>query len=200
MKLKEKITTYTLLVIMCVGIIVGSFFGEVGNIISTIVTSLTAIISAVAVYIQMKKDADITQTEFLLEFSKFFYTFEGTQIIEQKIDRAMEKNQIYEYTDDDYLYLCDYLLWLEGLASMVMDKSLTISLINDLYNYRFFAVVNNPMIQEKELVKFSSYYPGIFKLHKKWVDYRKAKGQPIMQEEFDLSKIENYESKCRGNT
>ena len=77
MKLKEQILTYSLLGIMCAGVIVGSLLGDIGNVVSAVVTAITAMISAVAVYIQMKKDKEISQSEFLLEFSKYFYSFKS---------------------------------------------------------------------------------------------------------------------------
>ena len=192
MKKKESIITYTLMVLVCIGIIIGSFFGTIGEIISTIITSLTAIISAIAVYFQMKKDTQITQAEFLLEFSKVFYSYEGTHELEKKIDRACEKNKIYEYSTNDYELLNDYMLWLEGLASMVINKTISIKLINNLFYYRFFTVVNNPSIQKYELGRFSIYYKDIFILHQKWVTYRKKHNQAILQEQYDLSKLTSY--------
>ena len=192
MKLREAIITYSILVVMCAGIIVGFFFDGIGVIVSNIVTSLTAVVSAIAVYIQMKKDKQITQAEFLLEFSKVFYTYEGAPLLEEKIDRAIEQNKIYRYTSKDYELVNDYLLWLEALASMIENKTLSIKLINNLYNYRFFSLVNNPYVQKKELGVFSQYYKSIFILHKQWYEYRKKMGQPILFEEYDLSKQQSY--------
>lgn len=192
MKKKESIITYSLMGALCLAIIIGSLFGEVGEIISTIITSLTAVISAVAVYLQMRTDSKITQAEFLLEFSKVFYSYEGAKELENKIDRAAEKGKLYVYSTDDYEYLNDYLLWLEGLSTMVVNKTLSIKLINNLFNYRFFSVVNNPSIQKHELGRFSIYYKDIFKLHSQWTNYRKAHGQEIMNEKYDLSKLPNY--------
>jgi len=199
MKKKETIITYSLMTVMCVGIFIGSMFGGVGDIISTIVTSVTAVISAVAVYIQMRKDTEITQAEFLLEFSKFFYTFEGAQKLEEKIDRAIEKGQIVKITSEDYEEVNDYMIWLEGLASMVMNKTLSIKLIDNMYNYRFFSLVNNPYVQQSELSAFGSYYRNIFKLHYKWSEYRKEHGKDILYEKYDLSKLDNYESVVHGD-
>ena len=192
MKKKELILTWSLLIVLCIGIIVGSLFGEIGETISTIITSLTAIISAIAVYVQMKKDTQITQAEFMLEFSKVFYTYEGAEQLEKKIDRAAEKNELYEYSIDDRELVNDYLIWLQGLTSMVLNKTLSIKLINNLYNYRFFSAVNNPSIQKNEIGVFASYYKSIFLLHKEWVAYRKRHNQPIMNEEYDLSKLPIY--------
>ena len=191
---RETILTYSLMTILCIGIVLGSLLGEIGEILSTIITSLTAIISAIAVYIQMRKDTKITQAEFLLEFSKVFYSYEGAQELENKIDRATEEGKIYEYTTDDYELLNDYLLWLEGLAAMVVNKTFSIKLINNLYNYRFFQVVNNPSIQEHELSRFADFYKDIFMLHHLWTNHRKKNNQTILLGQYDLSKLPNYES------
>ena len=199
MKKKETIITYSLMTVMCVGIIIGSLFGGVGDIISTIVTSVTAVISAIAVYIQMRKDTEITQAEFLLEFSKFFYTFEGAQKLEQKIDKSIDKGVVLKITSDDYEEVNDYMLWLEGLASMVINKTLSIKLIDNMYNYRFFALVNNPYVQQSELSAFASYYRNIFKLHSMWSDYRKLHNKEILYEKYDLSKLEVYDSVVNGD-
>ena len=192
MMLKEKIIIYSLLVAMCLGITIGTFWGNIGGIIAGITTTITAVISAIAVYYQIKKDAQVTQAEFLLEFSKVFYSYEGAILLEAKIDEASDKGQIYVYTTNDYELLNDYMLWLEALATMVENNTLSIELINDLYNYRFFSVVNNPTVQEHELCVFAQYYKSIFVLHKKWVAYRNKHKQFIINQEYDLSKHSIY--------
>ena len=70
MKKKELIFTYVILGILLVAITVGTLSDDFGNLIANIITTLMAIVSAVAVYLQMKKDTEITKAEFLLEFSK----------------------------------------------------------------------------------------------------------------------------------
>lgn len=194
MKLKESIITYSLMVVMCVGVVVGSLFGSIGDIIANIITSLTAVVSALAVYIQMKKDTQITQTEFLLEFSKNFYFYDKALLLEEKIDRSFENGEVYKYTTEDYELLGDYMLWLDALASMIDNKTFRLQTINNLFNYRFFSVVNNPYIQEMELCKFSDYYKHIFILYSKWSAFRKKNGQPILQEEYDLSKTQAFKN------
>ena len=192
MKKKELIFTYVILGILLVAITVGTLSDDFGNLIANIITTLMAIVSAVAVYLQMKKDTEITKAEFLLEFSKVFYSYKGAILLEEKIDNASQNNTLYEYSTDDYELVNDYMLWLEALASMIENNTLSISLINELYNYRFFNVVNNPSIQENELCRFAQYYDSIFVLHQKWVKYRKKNGLPILNEEYDLSKSEVY--------
>ena len=198
MSRRESIITYSLLVFLCAGIILGTFLGDLGEIISTVITSITAVVGAIAVYIQMKKDKEINETQFLLEFSKFFYTFEGAQALEKKIDRAMEKGEIYEWTEDDYENLQDYMIWMVALGSMVLNKTLSLKLINNIFNYRFFTVVNNPSIQKNEINVYPTYYKSVFLLHKVWTQYRRDMGQPILFEEHDLSKLDIYDSMVKS--
>ena len=177
---------------MCIGIVLGTLLGDIGDIISAVITSITAIIGAVAVYVQMKKDRELTQSEFLLEFSKYFYSFKEACELEDKIDDAIDNKKIYKYTTDDYEKLNDYLLWLESLCTMISNNTLSIELIDEIFNHRFFSVVNNPSIQEHELGRFAEYYKHIFMLHKEWVAYRKKLNLPVLYEEYDLSKLPNY--------
>ena len=177
MKLKESIITYSLMVVMCVGVVVGSLFGSIGDIIANIITSLTAVVSALAVYIQMKKDTQITQTEFLLEFSKNFYFYDKALLLEEKIDRSFENGEVYKYTSEDYELLGDYMLWLDALASMIDNKTFRLQTINNLFNYRFFSVVNNPYIQEHYLLPTSSSYVQLFELCQIWTRHRKSESK-----------------------
>ena len=82
----------------------------------------------------------------------------------------MEKNveismlcQIYGkmLTEKQYELINDYLLWLEGLSTMVVNKTLSIKLINNLYNYRFFSVVNNPSIPYPLITEIPKNIPDI---------------------------------------
>ena len=198
MKLKEKVFAFFILFILCAGVTIGTIIETYGDIITNLTTTLTAVVSVGAVYLQMKKDAKITQAGFLLEFSKLFYSYEGAEILEQKIDRKAEQGEMYVYTTDDYELINDYFLWLEALAAMIENKTLDIEFINELYNYRFFSVTNNPSIQKNELCRFAQYYSSIFFLHKEWVSYRKKHGQPIMYEEYDLAKNPVYDKILSG--
>lgn len=45
---------------------------------------------------------------------------------------------------------------------------------------------------EKELCPQAEFYKGIFYLHEKWADYKKATKQPIINEEESLEKVKGY--------
>lgn len=195
MSKKEIILTYSLMFIIIIGAIVATFVDSISNIVSAIITSLAAIVGAVALYIQMRKDKQISQASFLLEFSKYFYIMSGAGEIEEKFDRAIERGEEYDATGDvDYEGRTAYLQWCESLASLIKRGTLSVDKIDTIFSYRFFSIVNNTYIQKEELIKFPDYYKNIFLLHKKWTEYKKRNGEPILFADKDLSKVSIYNS------
>ena len=69
---------------------------------------------------------------------------------------------------------------------------MNLKIVDNLFSYQFFLIVNNEYIQKTELIPFAEYYKGIYALHKIWNDYKKETGQPIWNEEFGLEKVDNY--------
>ncbi|MFB0921089.1 MAG: hypothetical protein QMB62_09435, partial [Oscillospiraceae bacterium] len=88
--------------------------------------------------------------------------------------------------------IINYLVYHEALAAIIFRGVLSIKNIDDLFMYRFFLVVNNPVVQKNELCIDAQYYRGCFKLYKKWSTYRKKKGLSILLEETSLDKTAEY--------
>ena len=64
--------------------------------------------------------------------------------------------------------LVNYLVHLEGVAALVNEGVLHLDVITDLMAYRYFIAVNNPVVQQKELLPYRDYYQGIFRLYDNW--------------------------------
>lgn len=64
----------------------------------------------------------------------------------------------------------NYLVYLEGIAALVKEWVLHIKVITNLMAYRYFIAVNNPLVQEEELLPYRNYYQGIFFIYKRWSD------------------------------
>ena len=90
-------------------------------------------------------------------------------------------------TSEDCQTLIDYLVYLESLAVMVENGVIRIQDVDDLFSYRFFLAVNNPVVQEHELLPFSDFYRGTYRLCKRWRKNHLRKHIPIPMEEFCLS-------------
>jgi hypothetical protein len=79
------------------------------------------------------------------------------------------------------------------MCSLINRDILTLDIIDNLFSYRFFLAVNNPYVQEKELVLEKDYYVGIFSIYQKWVDYKTKRNLPIVQFETALSNNKGYQ-------
>lgn len=84
-----------------------------------------------------------------------------------------------KYTDDgaiteEYQSIVNYLVYLESFATLITQKRVRIKDIDDLFGYRFFIAVNNPVIQQNELSDDNiKYYRGIVKAYKIWTKHYK---------------------------
>ena len=52
--------------------------------ITTVITFGTAIIGAGALFVQYKRDKDVNQASFIVEYAKYFYSLNGTEEIKSK--------------------------------------------------------------------------------------------------------------------
>ncbi|MBQ9833993.1 MAG: hypothetical protein IJO33_02240 [Bacilli bacterium] len=153
----------------------------------TVITTVTALVGAIALFIQFKRDKDINEAEFILSYGKYFHEVDGNDKVFAKLD-----NDMNSLTDEDHEGIVNCLVWCEGLSVLIQQGVMNLKIVDNLFSYQFFLIVNNKYVQEKELIPYAEYYKGIYALHKIWSDYKKATGQPIFNEEFSLEKANNY--------
>lgn len=158
------------------------------NIIS-IITTLTAIIGAIALFFQFKKDKQINQASFMMDYSKSFYDTYNCQDTFALLDKALDN---YEITDKDFdeelkKGLVNYLIWCEGLSSLILQGLISIKQIDALFSYRFFLITNCKFIQDTELVPYVDYYEETIKVHELWTKYKRSKNLPIILDESNLT-------------
>lgn len=180
--------------LLLVSALIGSLFLDdiLGNKISNIVSIVTAIIGAIALFVQFKKDKDLNMAAFVVDYSIHFYQIYKLNDILDELEKC-RKNPDYKIDIDKYYKdIVSYLQWLESLASIVKDNLLTIEKIDDVLSYRFFLIVNNKQIQDAELIPCKEFYRGIFKLYEKWAQYKKKKGLLIIFEENALNQRPEY--------
>lgn len=108
-----------------------------------------------------------------------------------EIDGIPRTNSVINNTNRQYVV--NYLVYLEGLAPLVLNGTLKLEVIDDLMSYRFFLAVNNPEIQKKHLFVFPDDYRGCFKLYKAWKAYRIAHGREILQAQYSLDHWHDFD-------
>ena len=89
--------------------------------------------------------------------------------------------------------LINYLVYLEGLATVISNGAMKIDNVDSLLGYRFFIAVNNPIVQKLELNQYPNDYRGIHALGQDWVDHRSKIYKKLSKEEQNkLSKEAKY--------
>lgn len=162
-----------------------------GSRVANIVTIITALIGAGALFIQFQRDKKINEASFIINLSHNFYLTEGPKQILDKLEMYRKGNKNI-FSEKDYSAIVTYLEWLEELAVIVNQELVDFKFVDDFFSYRFFLITNNEYVQAMELISEYENYRGIYKLHKNWSQYKKSQGLPILQDETDLSKTKNY--------
>lgn len=131
-----------------------------------------------------------SQEKFFQECDKVFGT---SNILFEDYDpnNAQTKNIICRINSDhvfstEYQQIINYLVYIESFMPLIERRLIKIYEVDDTFGYRFFTAMNNPVIQENELVPIQQYYPASVRVYKKWKKYRTKRRIPIPLMEFDL--------------
>ena len=190
---RNRIITIVSCLLLIVALFCTLFFDDsIGGRISEVITIATALIGAIALFFQFKRDKDINQASFVVEFGKSFEEKEGCRDIIQKLERY-RKGETNVFTKNDYTYIVSYLQWCETLSILVQKNVLNLKTIDNLYSYWFFLITNNEYIQKLELVPEAEFYKGVYILHKIWTKYKRKTNQIILEDNTSLEKVENYD-------
>ena len=179
---------------MLIAALIGSLFLDevMGARISNIVTIITAIVGAVALFVQFKKDKELNMASFIVDYSVQFYDIYNLNDVLDELENCRTDKNYKLDVKKWYKDIVAYLQWLESLAALVNSKLLTIEKIDNVLSYRFFLIVNNKQVQEKELIPCKDFYRGIFSLYEEWAQYKKKNNLPIIFESNELSKTKEY--------
>lgn len=185
---KSKIITLISVFVICCSLLATLFLNnDIASRIAEIVTIITAVIGAVALFFQFQRDKGVNEASFLLEFWKSFSENPKLIVIQRKCDADMYSDKT-TFTDEDYDGILTYAEWLEALCAVINKEVISLDFISDMYSYIFFVFVNNKYVQEKELVSSAEFYEGIIKAYNTWVKYLKKHKKKVLLEENSLIK------------
>lgn len=111
--------------------------------------------------------------------------------IQQVMDSVMAVGKVQDSSEPvtrEYQKMVNYLVYLESFAPLLLKKRVKYQDIDDLFGYRFFIAMNNPIVQERELLPEAMYYRGCIKLYKKWYKYRIKRKLSIPMNYFSLTR------------
>ena len=191
----KKGSIYYIYAFVIIMVLLATLFldSSIGSRIITVVTVCSALLGAVSIFIQYKRDKDVNQANFILEYGKYFYSLTKVEETMQLLDDYRSGNRDI-VKKIDYTGIVNYLFWCEELSTLVQKGVIDVETIDNIFSYNFFLITNNEYIQKKELVPSAEFYKGIYYLHYVWIKYKKDTKQPILNEEESLNKVENYAS------
>ena len=146
-----------------------------------LVDAIIATIGAVLVLYQLRdsakqeaKQTDVDECNFILEYNRSFIENGSLSEIEAYMEARLTGNYNGSIKNLSLKRqeLVNYLVYLEGFSSCVLNRVLQKERIDDLFAYRYFLAMNHPEVQEKELRPFAAYYKGCFRLYDEWMTYR----------------------------
>lgn len=172
-----------LMIVLSTLFLVGRYYIR-DSVYIEIITTILAIIAAVCFFMELKSNERINEAQLIMELNDQFITnpqFTNVELELEKYFNAYRKagspeertNGIpfgidLDIFDENRQSLVNYLVHLEGVAALVDEGVLHLNVITDLMAYRYFIAVNNPIVQEKELLPYRDYYQGIIRIYEKW--------------------------------
>ena len=175
--------------------LIGTIFlaDNIASKIFNAVTVVTAVAGAIALFVQFKKDKQINEASFIFDFSASFYDqYNCSDIVQLLDDYADKKVDTIDY-DKNIAIIVRYMQWIESIGAIIDEKTIQLKSIDQVLGYRFFIIVNNKEIQEKELIPYRLHYIGTFKLYKKWYEYKKSQNLPVPLEESSLHLYKEFD-------
>lgn len=152
--------------------------------------TIIAIIAAVAFWLEYHENKLLNEAQFIADLNEQFISNEHMADVEWDLEKFYIKYDKGELTEEyckekcdinrrGRQYLVNYLVHLEGVAALVKSRVLHIPTMTDLMAYRYFIAVNNPVVQNIELLEYTDYYHGIFDIYDGWIREMKKQGANI---------------------
>lgn len=186
--MRKRENTITFIVIVLV--VIASFTSGAiviftqNNFASQAITTVTAVVGAFAIWFQMRKNKKLNEGEFIVNLNNQFiqnnYIYELFLKIE-KYERT-DKNH-NPFTEDDISRIAAYMTFFEVIYSLIERNIIKLWMIDDLFSYQFFLLLNNARIQELELIPCEDFYINVFKFYRMWKDYRVKQGSKILNDQ-----------------
>lgn len=155
-----------------------------GSVYIEIITTVLAIIAAVAFWMEFRSNERINEAQLIMELNDQFVSNEQFAEVEWKLEKYYASYQNAKKTGEDVSqilldmdlsmdkqerqHLVNYLVHLEGIAALVHEGVLRSKVVTNLMAYRYFIAVNNPIVQKNELLPYEDYYQGCFAIYEKW--------------------------------
>ena len=192
---------YIVAMVLLVALYLSGQYIAQGNDFATIVTTILAIVAAVAFWMEFRSNERINEAQLIMELNDQFISNPQFNKVELELEKYYVQYKEARRTgipvsevpfgidldvyDENRQSVINYLVHLEGIAALVNEGVLHLKVITDLMAYRYFIAVNNPIVQQKELLPYQEYYRGCFRLYDKWSQELGADKVPMSENALD---------------
>lgn len=164
-----------LITLMTVFVIV--YLSITNAILKDMVITSISLIAAIAVFFQIRQGTNIAKAEFVMNLQERFSDSKGFSELFMVCWNAYstKNNQsVKKYLEEniDKGVLLNYLTFFESVYIMKEQGNLDFDILDELFGRRFFIIVTNAEVQNKDLVPNIAYYDNVKKLYIDWKAYR----------------------------
>lgn len=192
---KERKYYFAIVIVVAAYLLIAHYSDNISDL-STILTTITALIAAVTFWMQLKRTENLDEANFIMSLNDQFISNDEMTRIEHALEVYYNQDfegrsegsldLVLERGHEDCQRLINYLVYMEGLAALIQRNVLHLGVIDDLFAYRFFIAVNNPIVQQFELLPYANYYQGCFELSKMWTKEWRKSERPIPLDQYAL--------------
>jgi hypothetical protein len=102
----------------------------------------------------------------------------------EKYERSDKKNN--PFSEDDISDIAAYMTFFEVMYLLMKRNIIKLFMVDLLFAFHFFILINNERVQELELIPCQDYYIDVYKLYHEWVNFRKKRKLPVFLEENSI--------------
>ena len=150
-----------------------------GQAFAGAVSSVATLIGSLLIMVQLRGESSLNCAKMLSDLNFSFIENDRLMLVYRELQKS--------YNDPNYRIIFDndnpncmhdedlmaYITFYETLNEYFHHGVLSIGQMNDLFGDRFFKLIHNKDVQERELYSEPSSYVNIFELYGSWLDYRK---------------------------
>lgn len=184
MRVRRQTRIVQILFVLVAAIGVGVFVLAPNTTLQQGLAAAATVIAAVAIWFQMKREKDVAVGEFILTLNTTFNENPSNAAVYQKLVNGGS------ITDEDQYAVMTYLTFFETCYLLHNRAIVDLSLLDDLFRYRFFTAMHHPQVQEIEIVPDRSSYLNLITLYDLWRAHIKKLGRwDDFASEYELDRV-----------
>lgn len=156
-----------------------------------LIENFGVVVSLIIAIYQLSDSKEIARATFIVELNKTFVENEKFTSLYDKLQACIDKKcELNHEIEDEYPCklevsksdVSNYLTFFESIYILYKKGVIPLEIIDDLFAYRFFLAVHSRIVQEQKLINQPENFINIFKLERKWLDYRVEIGKLSKEE------------------